>query len=283
MKQSSEDLKANKTSSFRIRVYIGLLAFVLVWLVVLSVQSNLDPVMNKIEISAKSELKGPVKIAFISDIHFQDDLSSFKRYESVLGMIEEAKPDLILLGGDYIDMDADNIEGLRVKVVKALEQLSDIAPTYGVFGNHEVYTGELSWHLGVQQSKIRFMYNEVEEVFVKGTSICVRGLGDYFTDRYKSIPFPEDCGGLNLTITHDPYVAEIDPEGGLYLAGHTHCGQIVLPLIGAPWTPTRASKEFHCGLGESLDRTWVTSAGVGVTSVPFRLGTQGGFEMIIYN
>ena len=83
-----------------------------------------------------------------------------------------------------------------------------------------------------------------------------------------------------MTVTHDPYVTEIDPEGGLYLAGHTHCGQIVLPLIGAPWTPTRASKEYHCGLGYRDGRYWITSAGIGTTSIPFRLGTQSGFEVI---
>jgi predicted MPP superfamily phosphohydrolase len=264
----------------KLRVYFSLLVIVVIWMSVISLQDNLSPVMNEIVVDGEGIANEQLKIAFITDIHFQNDEADFVRYEKVLRMLVDVKPDLILLGGDYIDMDAENIEYLRPKVVKALDRLAVVAPTYGVFGNHELYTGELSWYQIVKQSKIRFMHNEVEEIGVNGNSICLRGLGDFFTDRYKSLPFPDDCNGFKVTVTHDPYVAEIDPEGGLYLAGHTHCGQIVLPFIGAPWTPTRASEEYHCGIGSTEDRVWVTSAGIGTTSIPFRLGTQSGFEVI---
>jgi len=70
----------------------------------------------------------------------------------------------------------------------------------------------------------------------------------------------------------------------LSFAGHTHCGQVVLPLIGAPFVPTEAPRDMHCGPYKK-EFEGLTSGGIGTSILPIRFGpnTEPGWEMILLN
>ena len=93
-------------------------------------------------------------------------------------------------------------------------------------------------------------------------------------------PWQQDCTGIKLTLTHDPYAVQSDPESGVYLAGHLHSGQISLPLIGPLWMPTKASEEYWVGYGTDGEKQWVVSSGVGTTFIDVRIGTTASVELI---
>ena len=60
---------------------------------------------------------------------------------------------------------------------------------------------------------------------------------------------------IKFSVTHDPAGGFQKGMDGLILAGHTHCGQISLPFVGAIWIPSTASREATCGLYEDTNRT----------------------------
>jgi predicted MPP superfamily phosphohydrolase len=223
-------------------------------------------------------LEKPIRALHITDIHYREGQAVF---DELLQIAKDTQPDLILLGGDYTGMGARDTDRLRGFMVDELSKLSQEAPTYAVLGNHEDYSNPYQWIQALVRSPVRFSEGHVDMLSIRGINVCVRGLGDAYTGNYLHVPFNPDCTELKLTLTHDPYAVQSDPETGLYLAGHLHGGgQIILPLIGAPWTPTEASQDYWCGYGRDGDKQWTTSSGVGTTFIDVRIGTTSSVELV---
>ena len=106
-------------------------------------------------------------------------------------------------------------------------------------------------------------------------------MGDYYTKRFRGIAFPESCSNsFWITLTHDPAGAFQIGMEGLFISGHTHCGQISFPFIGPLWVPTEAPEEAHCGLYQDNMRTVFTTSGVGTTILPIRYGAQSNWDRL---
>jgi len=221
-----------------------------------------------------------IKIAFLSDFHVTWNASSFKRVAEIVSMVESEEPDLILLGGDLTGEDYGSTNMIRSRIISSVEKLTDIAPTYTVLGNHEWWTNGPKWIDAITDSQIVLIEGKQLSLTVKNRLLCLRGLGDAYTDHYQPLPFSSDCTGLKVTLTHDPYAVELDDQLGIFLSGHTHCSQIKLPLIPPFWTPTKASQDLWCGWTLHNGRASFTSAGLGTSIIPIRIGTTSGFDVI---
>jgi predicted MPP superfamily phosphohydrolase len=222
-------------------------------------------------------LDKPIRALHITDIHYREGQTVF---DELLQIAKDIQPDLILLGGDYTGMGASDTDRLRSFMVDELSKLSQEAPTYAVLGNHEDYSNPYQWIQSLVRSPVRLSEGHVDMLSIRGINVCLRGLGDAYTDNYLHVPFSPDCTELKLTLTHDPYAVQSDPETGLYLAGHLHAGQWSLPLIGPLWMPTKASKEYWVGYGSDRDKQWITSSGVGTTFIDVRIGTTSSVELV---
>jgi predicted MPP superfamily phosphohydrolase len=236
--------------------------------------------VNNWRIDTGQNLTKPIKVLHLSDIHYQEDKGPAVMAE--LAKIAGAtQPDIVAFTGDYTGEDLATTERIRPVIIDGLERLSEGSKAYLTLGNHEAYTDPNRWIRSFSNSSMRFIEGQSEIINIRGVDVCVRGLGDAFTGHYRHVPFSQDCTGIKLTLTHDPLPIELDPEDGLYLAGHTHgCGQIRLPLIGALWVPTKASEEYQCGYGSDGDKHWITSSGVGTTFIDVRIGTTASVELI---
>lgn len=180
-----------------------------------------------------AELKG-LRIVQISDLH-ASPLFPRERTETVVRLVNEAKPDLVLLTGDFADGDA---ERRRFD----LEPLAGIKSTYGVFavmGNHEYISdpsarAELIGSLG-----IRLLTNSAVTLEVKGRRVTVAGITDPAAAR-RGLEGPDlgkalsgaSADDLRILMAHRPGDAlkNSDPSYGidLQLSGHTHGGQMGL-------------------------------------------------------
>jgi uncharacterized protein len=79
--------------------------------------------------------------------------------------------------------------------------------------------------------------------------------------------------GAPLVIAHSPDVAPaLGGATPVLLAGHTHCGQWVLPLVGALQVPSRYRQRYRCGVIREGVRTVVVTGGVGTSLLPMRYG-----------
>ena len=231
-------------------------------------------------LDSKEVDKQPIRIAFLSDFHITWNDSSFERLEEIIKRVKKSSPDLILLGGDFTGEGHAATHMIRNQIVSSLNALSDIAPTYTVLGNHEWWTGGDEWVEAIKNSEIHLIEGHQKLLTINGREICLRGLGDAYTNHYKPQPFRDDCTGLKVTLTHDPYAVELDSEQGIFFSGHTHCSQIRLRSIRAFWTPTKADESLWCGWTLHNGRASLTTAGLGTSIIPLRLGTTAGFDVV---
>jgi len=259
-----------------------LVAFIAIYFTI-SILKNLKTEMNSVQINFTDPDVSPVsiKVAVIGDIHLGEgeDITKF------LKLIDEVKsnsPDLVLLVGDYITdlRKIKDVDSHRRNIVKAFKAIDPI-PRAIVLGNHDNYTDRKKWFAEFKDLKVDLLENESRIMNVAGEVICIRGLGDYNSHRFKFVDYPEECKNLpKLTITHDPQGAFEPGVEGLLFAGHTHCGQVSFPIIGPLKVPTKAPRKAICGLYEDNKRTLFVTSGVGTSIVPIRYGAQSNWDLI---
>ncbi|MDB2510020.1 metallophosphoesterase [Pseudomonadales bacterium] len=257
---------------------------ILVAITAISIIDNTIPRMQsktlRLLTLANPDAADPLRIAFLSDLHFNGHLESAVRLEQLLTRVIAAQPDVILLGGDYttsVTNEAD-LRALRGVFAEIFSKTKGI-PVVAVLGNHEAWTALPRWRASLQSAGIAVLENEV--LVLAALGLCVRGLGDYYSGGYQFTDFPAECDNHTaLTLTHDPAAAFQPGIEGLVLAGHTHCGQVSLPFIGAPWAPSSAPRKAHCGLYSDEIRQVLVTPGIGTSVLPVRLGTQAQWELV---
>ena len=250
-----------------------------------SISQNLKTKRNDVLITVSDPLVEPtlLSIAVIGDTHTPEGREPLAALRELLLEVKAAEPDLVVLVGDYIqNPDEEQISVHREDIIKAMK-LVDPVPRAVVLGNYETWSNADDWLSEFARLGVRAMENEVTVVETIKGPICIRGLGDRFTDRFRYVDYPAECAPLpKITITHDPAGA-FDPRvRGLVLAGHTHCGQISLPFLGPLWVPTDAPNNAHCGLYRDEYRTLFVTSGVGTTILPLRYGAQSQWDLITW-
>lgn len=209
---------------------------------------------------------GNLRIAHISDLHMTR-LGS--REQKVLELIKDFRPDIIALTGDLIP------RGKGLEAAETfLKALCEIATVFAVEGNSEVING-ISPHLAqvVRELGGNWLHNEAVQ-FREG--IWVAGTADphwHRDDIVKTLAsVPEDA--FCILLSHSPDIACYleAMRADLILCGHTHGGQIRLPLIGPLYTRTRCiPKAWAWGKHKLTEKTTlITTSGVGTTRLPVR-------------
>jgi len=281
MKRRDQTEKTRRTFATSIwpRLLALTFAVLIVGLIGLKISATDSFVINRHQFGSGNALKAPLRIAFLSDLHVRNTPDQFEKLDSILNVVEALNVDIILLGGDYTGEGAAETALFRDQLLEKMAHFPQIAPTYAILGNHEWWTAN-DWEAAITGTGIELIENQQRPLNFEQGRICLRGLGDAYAGHYHPLPFTDTCKGIPITLTHDPLAIESDDQSGLYLAGHTHCGQIRLPLIGAPWAPTRASEEYHCGVGAADNKVWLVSAGLGTSIIPARFGTTAAIELI---
>ena len=245
---------------------------------------NLQTERNDVSISINDRDVKPVSlsIAVIGDTHLTERREALAAFRALLLEIKASKPDLIIFVGDYITRPnrVDNISKHREAVINSLK-LVDPIPRAAVLGNYESWSGADKWLAEFERLGVDVLENEVTILETAKGPVCIRGLGDKFTKRFRYVDYPTGCKELSkLTITHDPAGAFDSRVTGLVIAGHTHCGQVSLPYIGPLWVPSDAPSLAHCGLYQDSIRTVFVTSGVGTSILPLRFGTQSQWDFI---
>ncbi|MEM0381287.1 MAG: metallophosphoesterase [Nitrososphaerota archaeon] len=168
---------------------------------------------NRVEITRIDAGLG-ARLAFLPDIHYHD--LGERHVEMALDAVAEADPDIVVLGGDLVDEETRDFDGLE-RLLKEVSRGENIA----VLGNHEWwsgYSGRAATLL--RRNGFKLLSNEYGETSIGG----IYGY-DWGENRaYHAIKFN------GLVISHDPNAADSVSGGALVLAGHTHGGFNLLGL-----------------------------------------------------
>lgn len=217
--------------------------------------------VKKLKIS-DSNLKG-LKIVFASDFHFKP--YEEYRLKRIVRAINRQNPDVILLGGDYVNGHKKG-NSLKIEIIaKELSKLKSQYGTFAVLGNHDGWQGKYEIQKELENSGIKVL----ENTFADLGKFKVAGVEDLQTgmpDIAKAVGNPEKPV---ILLSHTPdIIKEIPPEVNLTLAGHTHGGQVSIPFLGALIVPSKYGSKY--AYGWKPEKKIFISKGLGTSILPFR-------------
>lgn len=223
----------------------------------------------------------PVRIGVISDTHVAAPHTDVARIVDLVDQMNAQRPDLVVLLGDYAgghepaDVRARPERSEILQGVAAFGALKAPLGVFGVLGNHDSWFDEASLDRALTQAGVTVVENRAVRVQSDAESFWVSGLADVVSKRARP-SIPQALSGIQvgepvILLTHwpDPFV-EVPSSVALTLAGHTHCGQVNLPLIGRPVLPSEASYRWPCGLYDEGGHQLFVTGGVGVSILPVR-------------
>jgi uncharacterized protein len=204
-----------------------------------------------------------LRIGFVTDIHHSAMVPADDVRKAV-ELVSAARPDLIVLGGDYVTW------GDRAFVGPVAELLAPLTAPYGVFailGNHD---DDRDMPAALAAKHIEVLKDARTRVELRGEAMELAGIRFWTrksSDIARVIGQPRDTV---LLLAHDP--RRLTEAAGLdvpaVLSGHTHGGQVVIPGFGAI---ARRSFPVLAGVA-SRENTWMfVSRGVGTVYVPVRI------------
>lgn len=233
-----------------------------------------------------------LKIAMISDIHGGSNGASAEQIRRVVETTNAQNPDVIVLLGDYVAQGMTrqpmHERPLRMPMSEVADNLAGLKAKYGVYavlGNHDGWYGDDEIASELTRVGYRVLQNEIAIIQQNGASLRLLGLKDHlkldswmaFDSTVRTVvnSYPKD--GQIIVLEHSPdilyvlnYWKHLNPDLKLMLAGHTHGGQVWLPILGAPLVPSFVGQKYARGHVEEEGVHMFVTSGVGTSILPFR-------------
>jgi uncharacterized protein len=234
-----------------------------------------------------------VKAALIADIHASEPQMSAARIRRIAELTNALKPDVIFLLGDF-NAGHRFVTGpvLPDQWGEALSILDAPLGTHAILGNHDWWHGALvstpsdegeSVRRALRHAHFNVLENVALPLVKDGKTFWVAGLGDQLAYR----PGPNGFSGYDdldgtlaqvtdaapiLLLAHEPFIFHRVPEQvSLTLCGHTHGGQVNLPIITEMFTESQFGLRQAYGHVVDGGRHMIISAGLGTSIAPVRL------------
>jgi predicted MPP superfamily phosphohydrolase len=204
-----------------------------------------------------------LRIGLITDVHRSQWVSADDVGHAVKLMMETA-PDLIVLGGDYVT------QGDRRFIEPAAEALGPLTARYGVFGVLGNHDDDSEMPAALARHGVHMLKDARTRLTIRDEPLEIAGIR-FWTRRVSDIrTVLRGAKGTCILLAHDPrrLVEAQALRIPLVLSGHTHGGQVVLPVVGAV-----AARKFPvvAGLAQRGGTTMFVSRGVGTVYVPVRI------------
>jgi predicted MPP superfamily phosphohydrolase len=213
-----------------------------------------------------------LRVAVVSDLHAGGPHVGEERVEHVVARVNREQPDLVALLGDYVDRNVRLGEEVAPEAVA--ERLGDLRAPLGVFavlGNHDWVSGGERMRRSLRECGIEVLENDAVSAQRGGEVLWIVGLAD-LRERHPDTDTPFALvpdGAPLLVLSHDPDLfPHIPARAALTLAGHTHGGQVNIPLVRRLIIPSR----YVAGVVEEDGKRMFITRGVGEVNLPLRLG-----------
>lgn len=236
---------------------------------------------------SSNKISDSVRIVFLSDLHLREYGEGNKE---LITDIKSLAPDLILLGGDLVNEDCADYENM----LSLCRNISDIAPAYGVWGNHEsvkmYIQGDRELSRRFKDTGVCFLENEVQSVKIKGNKLVLCGLsgnaGEFekYGAKEATKRFSDETG-FKIMLAHVPtYFTEKLEEFSfdLGVSGHVHGGIVNIPRLGALYSAEEGFFPKYSGGMYSLSNgaNLLVSRGLGDSGMAVRINNVPELSVI---
>jgi uncharacterized protein len=218
-----------------------------------------------------------LRAGVMADLHSGVPHMGRDRIARAVARLAAEQPDIVLLLGDYVD--ASPLWGGRLEPEAIAAELAAFdAPlgTFAVLGNHDWKRAPDRMWVALEREGITVLENDARPVHPPGGRLWIAGLADMRHRRpdvgaaLRNVP--DEPRDPVLLLSHDPDMHPLVPgRVALTLAGHTHFGQVAIPVLRRPAIPShfgeRYARRHHVEQGRRL----YVSSGLGTSGMPLRL------------
>ena len=216
-------------------------------------------------------------IALLSDFHY-DPYFSIHPLNAAIPLVNRLRPDLIALVGDFVSVpwvgDGRKAAFAAEPCAILLRQMTAPLGLWAVLGNHDDHTDPQHVTRALQAESIQVLANQSQAIEHNGARVWLAGVNDVLS---RTANLPKTLRGIPageavILLAHEPDFADkasrfpID----LQLSGHSHGGQVRVPLLPPLYLPPMARK-YVSGTYRLGPLTLYTTAGLGTVGVPMRL------------
>ena len=214
------------------------------------------------------------RLALVSDLHAGTPHVGLEQVAQVANLVEREGPDLVALLGDFVDDHAAFAEEIDpAAVARALGRIRSPLGRVAVLGNHDWRSGGERVRDALRSARITVLENEAVRLHAARVPLWVAGLADA-TERTPDVAaalaeVPEDAA--LLVLSHDPDLFPRVPDrAALTVSGHTHGGQVDIPVVRRRVIPSRFGDRYRAGHIEEGGRHLFVTRGVGTSGWPLR-------------
>jgi predicted MPP superfamily phosphohydrolase len=232
-----------------------------------------DPIVRRATVHLPDWPNGqaPLRVLLLSDIHIGNAAMDPARLTRIVDQANALKPDLVVIAGDFVHgLDERDGRIYAAQLVAPLSRLHAPLGVVAVAGNHDYWAAHDSLAPALQRTGVALLANAA----TRRGPLAIGGIADgnkSHEDVVATMAALDRLPGVRLVIGHYPDLSPNLPASvHLMLAGHTHCGQIVLPYYGPLSRIARA--RYACGWVRDPGRLTLTTAGLGTSLLPLRLG-----------
>ena len=227
-----------------------------------------------------------LRIGVMADLHACLPWMSAERLHGIAEQVNALSPDLSVVLGDF-NAGHRFVSGAVMpdEWGEALAMLGAPLGVFAILGNHDWWHGPVPGLAGgpqgirkaLQARGIALLENTAVPLVKNGQTFWLAGLADQMAHRLKHglTRGADDLRGTLsqasgdapvILLAHEPYIFRVVPDRvALTLSGHTHGGQVLLPVIGAPWSPSQRYRYGHIVEGR---RHLIVSGGLGESGLP---------------
>ena len=223
-----------------------------------------------------------LKIVHLSDIHF--GTINTKELEKIVEKVNYIEPDIIVLTGDLLSEKTYSKEEL----INTLSKLESKLGKFAISGNHDIIEEDedIIDKIGFTNlnNSYELIYQSKEPIIISGMSSNlidsnINSKVEKFNDYMNSLTEDDVKPIYSILLIHEPdYIDKIDLTNyDLVLGGHSHAGQVRLPLIGKIITPN-GSKKYYNEYYKVDNKDFYISSGIGTSVMKVRLFNKPSFN-----
>lgn len=220
-----------------------------------------------------------LKIVHITDIHYGSTINE-KRLDSLVNKINQLNPDIVVMTGDLMD---ERTKYDKETIIKSLSNINAKLGKYAISGNHDIPIEdfseiiESSGFINLNNSYNLIYNNSNMPIVISGISSNINdqtelGIKTEKFDNYIASITEDNKPLFSILLIHEPdYIDKLDINRyNLVLAGHSHGGQVRIPIIEKIYIPNGAKKYFDKYYKIENTELFVSN-GIGTSGPKFRL------------
>jgi uncharacterized protein len=219
--------------------------------------------------------RSALRVAVLTDLHVGSPFNGVAKLRDVVDRTNAARPDLVCILGDLVIQGVIGGHFIPPETIGGeLARLRPAIATFAVLGNHDGWLDHDRVQRALEMSGAHMVEDTAVRVATAAGPVWIAGVSDLWTGRHDlaaALALVKDDGAPVLLLTHNPDIFPMVPSRvTLTLAGHTHGGQVQLPLIGAPIVPSQFGQRFAAGQIVEGGRHMLVATGIGTSIFPVR-------------